>query len=95
MDTAIQWPTNGNPQSIFVDDITGYRETLRLNSERIFVGQDELDIEACILTESRASSIIIIHFRILINQELGCTAKKLFTFKELQAFLCVHQRFLK
>jgi hypothetical protein len=77
MDTAIQWPTNGNPQSIFVDDITGYRETLRLNSERIFVGQDELDIEACILTESR------------------CTAKKLFTFKELQAFLCVHQRFLK
>jgi hypothetical protein len=93
MDTAIQWPTNGNPQSIFVEDISGYRETLRLNSERIFVGQDELDIEACILTESRASSAI--HFGILINQELGCTAKKLCTFKELQAFLCVHQRFLK
>jgi hypothetical protein len=51
-----QWPANGNPQSIFVDDVSGYRETLRLNSGRIFVGEDELDIEACVLTESRASS---------------------------------------
>jgi hypothetical protein len=62
MDTAIQWPTSGNPQSVFVNDISGYRETLRLNSERLFAGQDKLDIEACILSGSGA--LFIIHCRI-------------------------------
>lgn len=56
---AMQWPMNGDQDRIFVDDISGYRETLALNSGRLFVGRDVLNIEACLLTQSGASLLLI------------------------------------
>jgi hypothetical protein len=79
MDTTIRWPVKGNQESIFVNDVSGYREALALNSERLFINQDVLDIEACVLAESSSS----------FTQGSGCKAEKLRTFHELQNFLWV------